>query len=52
MSDFRDTDVKKPGWEIHIFDNDILIGPLIKNKYTVQYSTSSTTSQCDDDMAV
>ena len=38
MSDFRNTDVKKPGWEIHIFD--ILIGPtLVINKYTV-YSDS------------
>jgi hypothetical protein len=38
VSDFRDTDVKKPGWEIHIFD--ILIGhSLVINKYTV-YSDS------------
>ena len=36
MSDFRDTDVKKPGWEIHIFD--ILIGPSFINKYTVSVS--------------
>jgi len=37
VSDFRDTDVKKPGWEIHIFDNDILIGLLLKT--STQYST-------------
>ena len=46
MSDFRNTDVKKPGWEIHIFD--ILIGPSFINKlkYTVysEYLSASCSS--------
>jgi hypothetical protein len=36
MSDFQDTDVKKPSWGIQIFD--ILIGPSFINKYTVIFN--------------